>query len=350
MTGQLHPVRISATFVMFSADQYDALRHGAGIVDITATRRRLSLKGADRRAYLQGLLTNDILALTPGTGCYAAYLTPQGRMIADMRVFELGDALFVDLDASVAAVVRRKWEMFIFSEDVRVEDASDATAELGVYGPRAAEVLSAAFSAGDAAAEVSDALEGMALYASASRTFEETAALILRSDEAGVMGFDVVVPAAAADAFTSRLLEAGGTVVHPDVVDVCRVEAGRPRFGVDMTEDTIPLEAGIEDRAISLTKGCYVGQEIIIRVLHRGHGRVARRLVGMSSAASEMLPPRGAVIRAGDRDVGAVTSAVRSPTLGRVVALGYVQRDFTAAGTAVTIDGTPALVTPLPFV
>ena len=148
----------------------------------------------------------------------------------------------------------------------------------------------------------------------------------------------------------TRLLAAGGVRISPEAVNVCRVEAGRPRFGVDMTTDTIPLEAGIEDRAISLTKGCYVGQEIIIRVLHRGHGRVARRLVGLSLAGAQDVPEQGAAVHAGERDVGAVTSAVMSPALGHAIALAYVHRDFTAAGTALTVGETAATVTALPFV
>jgi folate-binding protein YgfZ len=172
----------------------------------------------------------------------------------------------------------------------------------------------------------------------------------MRSDVVGVMGFDVVIPAEAKLAFLARLLDAGGVSVSADAVDVCRVESGRPRFGVDMTEDTIPLEAGIEDRAISLTKGCYVGQEIIIRVLHRGHGRVARRLVGLSLDPSAGVPSRGSAIRSADRDVGIITSAVRSPALGRVVALGYVHRDFTTPGTGLSVGEAAATVAALPFV
>src|SRR3954452_24835563 len=118
MSEQLHLVRISASSTMASSDHYLALRHGAGLIDRSAAHGRLWLEGADRRSYLQGLLTNDIAALTPGTGCYAAYLTAQGRMIADMRVFELGDGLLVDLEATVTSSVHDKWSMFIFSEDV----------------------------------------------------------------------------------------------------------------------------------------------------------------------------------------------------------------------------------------
>jgi folate-binding protein YgfZ len=115
-----------------------------------------------------------------------------------------------------------------------------------------------------------------------------------------------------------------------------RIEAGRPRFAVDMETDTIPLEAGIEDRAISMTKGCYVGQEVIVRVLHRGHGRVARKLVWLD-VVGPGIPARGDLILAGDREVGRITSGAFSPRANAPLALGYVQRDFMASGTIVTV-------------
>ena len=345
---------------MSSPDQYCLLRERAGVFDASAARGRLLLTGADRRAYLQGLLTNDIAALTPGTGCYSAYLTAQGRMIADMRVFELGDALLVDLDASVTASVRDKWTMFIFSEDVQIQDRTSATAQVGIHGPQAARVLAETLTKDQPAQrpvppDVVDAvheavLDAMPVHACATVLFQGASAIVLRTDDSGVFGFDVVIPAEVRDAFTAALLTNGGAVVGADAVEVCRVEAGRPRFGVDMTAETIPLEAGIEDRAISLTKGCYVGQEIIIRVLHRGQGRVARRLVGLSLEAAADVPLPGTVISSGERGVGAVTSAVRSPALGRPIALGYVHRDFVAPGTILGIGGTAATVTAVPFV
>ena len=147
---------------------------------------------------------------------------------------------------------------------------------------------------------------------------------------------------------------AGAVPVDPETLELTRIEAGRPRFLVDMTEDTIPLEAGIEGRAISLTKGCYVGQEIIIRVLHRGQGRVAKRLVGLSLEAGATLPSHGDVIRAGDRQVGAITSAALSTALGHPIALGYVHRDSASPGTEVTVQSAgaaaKAVVAALPFV
>lgn len=334
---------------MVSADEYSALRHASGLIDRSAERGRLWLSGRDRRSYLQGLLTNDIEALSAGTGCYAAYLTAQGRMIADMRVFELGDAMLVDLERAVSASVRDRWSMFIFSEDVHIGDRSDATSQLGVYGPTAARTVADALAPASRSAPGTDRLDEMPIHACAVVDWHEQPVILLRGDDPGAMGFDLVVPEGASVAIAEGLRSAGAVPVSAEAVDVCRVEAGRPRFGVDMTTDTIPLEAGLESRAISQTKGCYVGQEVIIRVLHRGQGRVARRLVGVALESSR-VPVRGAVIRAGDRDVGSVTSAVLSPALGRAIALGYVHRDFTGPGTVVTVDGAAAEVRALPFV
>jgi folate-binding protein YgfZ len=302
--------------------------------------------GGDRRAYLQGLLTNDIAALTPATGCYAAYLTAQGRMISDMRVFEMGDGILLDLEGHVAAAVRDRLTQFVFSEDVAIEDLSGRTAQIGVYGPRAAAVVAAVFASTSASAEHLDA---MPMLASARWDFRGTPVNVLRSDDVGVAGFDLIVDVSLRSDVVTLLRDLGAIDVDDAVVETTRIEAGRPRFGVDMTEDTIPLEAGIEDRAISRTKGCYVGQEIIIRVLDRGHGRVARRLVGLKLSSPD-LPSRGDAIRSGDRDIGQVTSASHSPMLETSIALGYVHRDFTEPGTVVTVGGQPATVVETPFV
>ena len=302
---------------------------------------RLLLTGADRRSYLQGVLTNDIEALAPGTGCYAAMLTAQGRMIADMRVLELGDAVLLTLPASVTPAIRDHLERFVFTEDVQVVDISDSRAEIGVCGPQAGDVLARAGLRGNIPA---------ALYGSARVTIAGFEAWLLRSDEAGVPGFDLFVDPGAADAVRNALRVAGAVPVTDQDVETVRIEAGRPRFGVDMDNDTIPLEAGLEDTAISRTKGCYVGQEVIVRVIDRGRGRVARRLVGLTFDPDAAVPPVAAHIMSGGRDVGRVTSAVWSPALSRPIALGYVLRDFVEPGTRVDVGGATAQVTTLPFV
>lgn len=336
---------------MALSTEYRALRERAGIVDRSA-RGRLTLTGADRRAYLQGLLSNDIEALAPGAGCYATYLTPQGRMIADLRVFETGGRLLVDLEGSRAAAVAARWTQFVFSEDVQISNDSDATAQIGVYGPLSAQVVSRALAAlgTGQGSELEDALRTLPLYGNRSWEVSGTSIIVLSSDDIGVRGFDLVVPSSQKATILAMVQQFGGTLVGAAAADACRVEGGRPLFGVDMTEDTIPLEAGIEDRAISLTKGCYVGQEVIIRVLHRGHGRVARRLVGMMFEPGAPVPTSGDKIATAEREIGSITSAADSPTLGRPVALGYVHRDYAAPGSAVTVGTSPGTVAPLPFV
>ena len=149
----------------------------------------------------------------------------------------------------------------------------------------------------------------------------------------------------------AALTAAGVPALDSASAGALRIEAGVPLFHRDMDEETIPLEAGIESRAISFTKGCYVGQEVVIRVMHRGHGRVARKLVGLriDAARGDRIPDAGAAIRSGDREIGHVTSAAFSPALKSPIALGYVHRDFVAPGTAVAVDDAKAEIVKLPF-
>ena len=299
-----------------NSQEYEALHSGAGWLEREDVGR-LWIRGEDRRSYLHNLLTNDIEGLSAGSVRYAALLTPQGRMITDMHVFERGDALLMTVPRALATSIRDRLEQFVFSEDVQVEDVTDATVHIGIYGPTADDVRNA-------------------LPA-------ETTLVVTSSDEFGLPGWEVVVDREQKPGLMEALARAGALPVSMEVVEVCRVEAGVPRFLVDMTEETIPLEAGIEDRAISLTKGCYPGQEIIIRVLHRGGGRVARRLVRIGLAAGSRVPVRGALLHAQARLIGTVTSAVDSPAFGRPVALGYVHRDFAEPGTTIEVvydDGT----------
>jgi folate-binding protein YgfZ len=320
---------------MFSPERYTAAREGAVVHD-RIQRGTLLLKGADRLGYLQGLLTNDVGSLAAGTGCYAALLTPQGRMIADIRVLERGDSLLLDVPAEVAARVAAQLSDFVITEDVTVQDLSGALAHLVVIGGASPRALG---------------VEPLRPFENRSSRIAGFDVIVAGNDEFGVPAIDVFVEAVRKDALLAALREAGVSSVDDEVAEVLRIEAGTPRFGQDMDHDTIPLEAGIEDRAISLTKGCYVGQEIIIRVLHRGQGRVARKLVGLTFEPAARLPAPGEPLYAGDRTIGAVTSAAWSPALGRPLALGYVHRDFTAPGTGVSAGETrqAATVTALPF-
>lgn len=309
---------------MSSIDGYQALRSRAALVRRT-DRGLVRLRGADRASWLQGLVTNDVAALEPGSRSYGAYLTPQGRMITDLWAVPLFDALLLDVPASLAAPLATRLDALIFAEDVQIDDVSGSMAVLEVYGP---DVHLSAVPAELSLALVPDRSMGVPAVVA-------------------YVSIDVALQ------MEQRLGGLGVETVDLETLDVLRVEAGVPRFGVDMTEETIPLEAGIEDRAISFTKGCYVGQEVIVRVTQRGGGRVAKKLVGLT-LAGEKAPVAGSPIRAGEREIGRVTSAVTSPLLDRAIALGYVHRDFVEPGTEVqVVDGEqsiPAIVARLPFV
>ena len=318
---------------MFSAEGYEALRGQAARVG-RSDRGVLRLTGADRTTWLQGLVTNDVLALGAGRRLYSAWLTPQGRMITDLWIVAAPDALLLDVPAPLSASLAARLDGLVFAEDVQIDDVSSQVACSMVVGPL---------------------VRGGGVTAAAGSSALPCAEVLVADDTYGVPGL-------VAYGDLDRLLDLGGLAalkeaprVDLDTFDVLRIEAGVPRFLVDMTGDTIPLEAGIEDRAISFTKGCYVGQEVIVRVTTRGGGRVAKRLVGLAlDPAGTPVPPAGAPVHAGDRLVGHVTSAARSPRLGQVIALGYVHREFVDSGTHLEVlhgeQRIPALVTALPFV
>ena len=326
-----------------SAPAYDATRHRAAFLD-RSHRGRIVVSGTERASYLQGLLTNDVVALKAGQGCYTAYLTPQGRMIADLHVYELGDVMLLMMIGGVKDSVMAKLDQFIFSEDVQLGDVTDTFAQLAIVGPDAATMVASLVGGVSAAA-----LCEMAEHGNARGEWAGGAAIVTRVTDTGEPGFDLYVERAHAGALKAALLVAGVVELDEPTAEAIRIESGMPLFGRDMDGETIPLEAGIESRAISFSKGCYVGQEIVIRVLHRGHGRVARKLVGLT-LDGDQVPDAGAVIRSGDREVGHVTSSTASPVLKRPIALGYVHRDFLEPGTKVIVGEQSATVTSLPFV
>jgi folate-binding protein YgfZ len=352
---------------------YDAVRKTSGVRD-RSDEGRLRVTGPDRAAWLQGLLTNDISAVKPGTGCYAAYLTPQGRMISDVRVLERGDFMLLDVPVAQKAFVLDRLTTFIIMEDVAVDDVTESLARVAVYGPGAAALLESVVKVDDRVP-----LASLAEHASTVAQFKDRPGqvedfdhledprhpvVIAGARELGgeIAGFDVYCPVPVKEKLLRALKAAGAEPIADNAWHALRVEAGRPLFGVDMTTETIPLEAGIEDRAISFTKGCYVGQEIIIRVMHRGGGRVARKLVGLLpvASASPSSDDTTAIaadtpLFAGEKSIGRITSAAWSPRANQWIAMGYVQRDSAEPGTHVTIgqpasaNGVEAVVHALPL-
>ena len=305
---------------MTSQDDYAAL-HESAAIGVVAPRGQIAVAGRDRAAFLHGLLTNDTASLTAGRGCYAAWLTPQGRMLCDLHVLEAGDMMLLDVPAGEVDAAAARLEQFHFTEDVQIAPLTSLRA-VWIHGPAAPRMLGAGY-------------DGWLQYQNARVELGGVPVVIARIDQLGVPGFVIYADAQQEDEVSGALSAAGALHATPESLEAARLEAAYPIFGIDMTTDTIPLEAGIEDRAISLTKGCYVGQEVIIRVLHRGHGRVARRLVRLQVEGD--TPLHGAKAFSGDREVGFVTSAAKSPRLG-TLALGYLHRDFVEAGAAVDVQ------------
>jgi folate-binding protein YgfZ len=312
---------------MSSDEQSEVLNSAAGLGAIEP-RRAIGVAGTDRASYLQGLLTNDILALTPGTGCYAAWLTAQGRMLTDLHVLESGDMILLDVPIGQHTATLARLDQFLFSEDVQLSDLADTLVPVWIHGVAAAAAVQ----------KVTEGLSAVAnwtAYQNARTQVGDAAVVVARIDQLGVPGFCLYAEASRAPHVSMALEQAGAVPLSAETLEGMRIDAGYPLFGLDMSTDTIPLEAGIEARAISLTKGCYVGQEIIIRVLHRGHGRVARKLVSLS--IDDGVPARGAALFAGEKQIGSVTSAARSFRRGPV-AMGYLHRDYLTPGTVVDVD------------
>jgi folate-binding protein YgfZ len=318
--------RIRSAVPMTLADGYRAIQQNAAIGAV-APRVQIAVAGQDRAAYLQGLLTNDIQGLKPETGCYSAWLSPQGRMLTDMHVLESGSMILLDVPADTLDATIQRLDQFIFTEDVQVASLAESLSDVWLHGPKAADVLEHVIG--------TRGLDEWAEYHHSRFELAGSPVSVARISQLGVPGFCVYVERARAAALVSSLAAAGAYEASPEAIAAARIEAGYPVFGVDMTDETIPLEAGIEPRAISFTKGCYVGQEVIIRVLHRGHGRVAKKLVSLRITGA--LPDRGAKLYAGDREVGAITSAAESPRSGPI-ALAYAHRDFLVPGTELEVD------------
>jgi tRNA-modifying protein YgfZ len=311
---------------MSAADEYTAIREGAAIGAL-APRMQIAVAGADRRAYLQGLLTNDIESLTPGSGCYAAWLTPQGRMITDLHVFESDGMTLLDVPADLGEATVQRLDQFLFTEDVRLESLAGSITGVWVHGPLAPSVVAQVVPGLDDPGEWVD-------YHHVRAAAADGPVVAARVDQLGVPGFCIYLDPSRREALVEALRGAGAILVGAAALEAARLEEGYPVFGIDMTDEIIPLEAEIEGRAVSFTKGCYVGQEVVIRVLHRGGGRVAKRLVALrveSGAAA-----RGDRLVSGEREIGVVTSAAVSPRLG-VIAMGYAHRDFVEPGTVIEV-------------
>jgi folate-binding protein YgfZ len=280
---------------VIATTDYERLREAVGLVDRSA-RGKLRLTGSEAADYLQGQLTNDVEALAPGEGCYAALLTPKGQIVADMRLLRGPDFIWIDCEPRSVAPIVRNAQMYGIGRDVHLEDATGSHAILSLIGPAAAEALDVA------PPERENAwVEGEhGIYA---RTYA---------------GVDVICPAAGAEAVAAAL---GVEQVSEDAAECVRIEAGRPRLGYEIAGGVIPQEAGLNDRAVSFTKGCYVGQETVARLHYKGKPNRHLRGLRLSDPAAA-----GDEITFGDRVVGKIGSATVSPALGPI-ALAILRRE-----------------------
>ncbi|HVG43475.1 MAG TPA: glycine cleavage T C-terminal barrel domain-containing protein [Longimicrobium sp.] len=328
--------------------EYRAVRESAGLAE-RGDRARIRLWGKDPVKMIQGLITNDLLKSPAGQGVYAAMLTPKGRTLADLRVFrrELPDGVEVllELPREALAGTRDHLKRMVPPMFAKHADVSETLAHLGVHGPRAREIVAAVLGAEPPLEE----------DAHAEASFGGAPVVVAATRQGGLEdGFDLLVGAEGAAALWTALAGAGARPVGRGALETLRIEAGRPRFGAELTEEVIPTEAfeetGLLQRAISFTKGCYTGQEVIIRIAHRGH--VNRHLRGLllgdapaPAAGTRLFHPETG------KDVGWMTSVAWSPLLGQTVALGYVRREVEPGGVlrAASAEGPEAAVVKLPF-
>jgi len=322
---------------------YQAVRDGgAGIIDLSS-RGRIEVSGSEAVMFLNGLITNDMKTLEPFHWMPAVFPNVQGRLIAAVRVVRLGDAdskprFLLDTEAATHSALLKTIERFTMAGDFKVNDVTKETSCLSVQGKQA---LPLAGCIGDLDLEERNrAIE---------IRWNDTAATIIRATHTAEDGADVIVDRQYAAALSEQLIQAGAVTVDRETFETLRIEAGVPQFGKDMDETNVVSETNLDD-AISFTKGCYVGQEIIARIKYRGH--VAKKLTGLTFD-EQGLAPSGAVIRSSDgKEIGRVMSAAFSPKLERAIALGYVRYEYLAAETQVAVGdkGLKAKVTKPPFV
>jgi tRNA-modifying protein YgfZ len=306
--------------------QYRALREGAGMLQ-RENRAMLIVSGPDAVDYLQSQITNDVEALEPGAGCYAALLDRKGHLRGDMRLLRLSaDELWLDTEAVALDAISKHLMTYKVGREVEIDDVSADYAIVSVIGPAAEAVIGY----GPLEPEHAHAEFQLAMGANCRAVATDT-------------GFDLIVPAAAARALRERLAGAGAEEVSEAAAEVVRVESGRPRFGREMTEATIPQEAGINERAISFTKGCYIGQETVARLHYKGKPNRHLRGLRLESPAANGDP-----VTLGERELGSIGTSALSPARGPI-ALAILRREAEPGAKVMVAGTTSAEVVELPF-
>ena len=306
--------------------QYRQLREECGLLD-RSQRGKLLVRGPDAAEYLQGQLTNDVEALAPEEGCYAALLDRKGHMQGDMRVLHLASGeSWLDLEPGPTPTVLSHLRTYSIGREVEIEDVTERWAIASLIGPRSGELAG---------------FEGLGPEnAQRSRQWGGIEVLGVATD----LGLDLIVPADRGAALRELLVAAGAVAVSEDAAEILRIETGRPRFGAEMGSETMPAEAGIVEDAISFTKGCYIGQEPVARLHYKGRPNRGLRGLELSAPATA-----GEALRLGEKEVGTIGSACVSPARGPI-GLAIVRREAEpGAELAVGEDGVTARVVDLPF-
>lgn len=323
--------------------EYRAVRENVGLCDLSY-RGLVRVTGDDRQRFLHAMVSNDTASLQPGQGCYATFLTNKGKLIADFVVYATDDAYLLDLEASAVRPFIDAIEWYVISEEVSFDDQSDQWGLLSLQGPRAAELLTLV---------LGQEVPELQVYGHMPCRIAGHQVRLIRRSHTGEAGYQILVADDALPDVWQTVWQHHDTCaarpVGLEALEMLRIEAGLPLYGRDMTDDTIPVEANLT-AALSYTKGCYIGQEVIARIDARGH--VNRKLVGLLLGAAA-LPPSGASIVSPQRQVGWVTSVTYSPARQQNIALGYVRREAWEPGTHLEVqsNGTAidATVVELPF-
>ncbi|MGH7650480.1 MAG: YgfZ/GcvT domain-containing protein [Gemmatimonadaceae bacterium] len=300
-------------------NEYSALHNGALFFD-RSDRTRMRISGPKATELVTGMVTNDVSSLNPGEGQYAAALTPKGKIVADLRIFAFPDSLLIDTSAAAASGWKEMVRKYVNPRIAPYHDVTQETGDVGVFGRSARSIVSRVTGIDDRE------LGALAPYAHLSRPFADASITVARVPEIDLEGFEIFVPAASVGALKGKLHSVGISPGTNDTWEIARVESGRPVWGIDMDESTLPQEANFDELgAISYTKGCYIGQETVARVHFRGHvNRFLRRLRFVTRPA----PPKGAeLIDDSGKVIGDIRSVALSPRFGGV-ALGMVRREI----------------------
>jgi folate-binding protein YgfZ len=303
---------------------YEALRTGAAWLDLSP-RGKIIATGEDRARLLHAMTTNQVQELKPGEGCYAFFLNPQGRILADVNLFCRADDFLLDVEPETRERLYQHLDKFIIADDVTLEDATDPIATLALEGP---EAMAVAVRLGAPAPE----------KPWTHMLWNDVA--VARASFTGAPGLRFFTPASEKTHLVELFQNAGAMEASPEAARVVRLEHFQPRYGEDIFDTTLSQETQ-QAHALSFTKGCYIGQEIVERVRSRG---LVHRLLGGVEIDSSEVPELDTHLVHGDENVGKMTSAALSPALRKVVGMAYIRRELAEPGATLTVNGYTATV------